>query len=893
MAEGEVRIRYVADRSQFDAEIKAMQATSDATVKAMGSQAKAAGDTLAAGVTAATAKITDAERKLAAEIKAADTALRARAKALDLTTGQLSRLDRAMATSATATTKLADTTGNARAASANLNAQIFDIGQQLSAGTNPFVILTQQGPQVAQALAGADDAVGVLKTSLMQMTAIVAPIAGIVAAGYVAWRIYAEDSERAAETATKVKAALDAMRPAMDATTDATIRLRVATGDLTEQEGALLTAATQAHRAYQTATAETRAEVAALHKQQSGIKTQLVDAAEAFLDVVDVAGLNSLVFDALTTSGEELQEQIDAVTGAQGAQIDILRTQVKTTKDAIVADGKRKTSMEALSAATKELEERNKRLAEAARKAMEAQIDRLASLLGLVVEAERAFAAEAEAADLAAQATAGAVSRAALAQWGALSAAVDEAIPADALSRADQLRLLLLDLELAAAKSGEAASALASDLERVRSAIATEDAARGMAMVAEQTAQARDAAREFLGVLERVGTAAQGVASSIVGLVDSLTGGALSSLLSGDGLIATAGTEGEGGGAAEAAVDAALAFVDQVIAELPRVLSAVADGIPKLIAAVTAALPEVVQALIDELPTLVDGLAETIPALLVELATQIPILVTAIVEQLPTLVTALVQAIPTIIRALVAGLPDLFDAIFAAIPEIIIAVVDAIPDIVMALVEAVPVIVTSLISAIVTELLPRLPEIALALAKALIVTGVNVVLSMAEQFVSFLVEDIPVFIEGLIKELPTVVKELAAAGAEFAAQVIAGLGRFFSDLIKEIGSLGTKKTETFGDTPGPIKVGVEGMTARFAAGDVVVAARTRQAARQQLGPEPTARAPIAAASTSPPPRLDISDGHVLLDGLFRRNIASGGTLSSLRHSPAHVEVYRR
>lgn len=56
--------------------------------------------------------------------------------------------------------------GNAAQQSRNLGYQISDIGVQLSSGTSPFIVLAQQGPQVANALEGARGAVGRFATFL-------------------------------------------------------------------------------------------------------------------------------------------------------------------------------------------------------------------------------------------------------------------------------------------------------------------------------------------------------------------------------------------------------------------------------------------------------------------------------------------------------------------------------------------------------------------------------------------------------------------------------------------------------------------------------------------------------------------------------------------------------
>lgn len=81
----------------------------------------------------------------------------------------------------------------------------------------------------------------------------------------------------------------------------------------------------------------------------------------------------------------------------------------------------------------------------------------------------------------------------------------------------------------------------------------------------------------------------------------------------------------------------------------------------------------------------------------------------------------------------------------------------------------------------------------------------------------------------LVIELPIALYEAAVAFAkglgEAVTQALRKLVSFFKDVINEIISLGTKKTDTFGDTPGAQRAGPGGMTARFAPGDFVIAAQ--------------------------------------------------------------------
>jgi murein DD-endopeptidase MepM/ murein hydrolase activator NlpD len=73
----------------------------------------------------------------------------------------------------------------AQQASRNLGFQIADIGTQLSAGTSPFLILAQQGPQVANALEGASGAVGRMATFLSSWQGALILAAGTLAAQFI------------------------------------------------------------------------------------------------------------------------------------------------------------------------------------------------------------------------------------------------------------------------------------------------------------------------------------------------------------------------------------------------------------------------------------------------------------------------------------------------------------------------------------------------------------------------------------------------------------------------------------------------------------------------------------------------------------------------------------
>ena len=138
-------------------------------------------------------------------------------------------------------------------------------------------------------------------------------IAEAAAIAYVAYRVYTEESDRAAESALWLASAEAALTPILDDTRDATINLKVATGELTEEAGALERASIRAFAAYQEATGGTRKQLSALKAEQSGVFTQMVDMAESVMPAWTPL---AIVVDGLTTSSGEYQVQVDGLQGS-------------------------------------------------------------------------------------------------------------------------------------------------------------------------------------------------------------------------------------------------------------------------------------------------------------------------------------------------------------------------------------------------------------------------------------------------------------------------------------------------------------------------------------------------------------------------------------------------
>ena len=453
-----------------------------------------------------------------------------------------------------------------------------------------------------------------------------------------------------------------------------------------------------------------------------------------------------------------------AGTDAQAAAADALRIQFENEAKA-AADAKAATA-----AATKA----RKAATAAAKRQRAAAAETRKEVAALAKEEKQAAQAAADAASLAADIQAEALeavaaqAEATRSMLAGLSAEVDALIPPAALSRVDELALLLMSLEGEASRSDTAARALAEDIERVAAALKDAETAEPFKGIGEGFGSMQEPIDRLLKAMWneipeawqnifRKGKEIAGkigeVWGGVAGGLGAVTGGALDLPLG--GIVGAAGGGKEG---AEEMVDQSLAFIDGLVEGLPAFLNALVKGIPQII-------------------------------------------------------TSLIDGLPALIQALIANLPALV---------------------------------------------------------------VNLVTSI---------------IGGLIANLPALIKALIVGIAKGIFRMLKALARFFADVFRELGSFGRKKTKTFGDTPGVLTVPPTGLTASFAPGDRVVAARSQQGLVNQLGaPRALDRPPVNAGPSAV--RLDIADGHVGLDRLFRRNMQNGGALAP-RARTGRVAVFNR
>ena len=201
------------------------------------------------------------------------------------------------------------------------------------------------------------------------------------------------------------------------------------------------------------------------------------------------------------------------------------------------------------------------------------------------------------------------------------------------------------------------------------------------------------------------------------------------------------------------------------------------------------------------------------------------------------------------VTGLIDGAADMIDAIVEALPAVVDGLVDSAPRLIDSIVSAIPQLVVALAKAA--------PQIAIDLATAFAI-------------------ELPI---ALLANLPAIARSLAIGIGEGFVEAGARIKRVIGDIFREIATGGRADTRTFGDTPGPTRVGPGG--ARVSAGDYVVAARSREGLAAQMGGQPSPQAVVVT--------LDVRDGPVSL-GLSRavaRDLSrrGAGRDSSGRRSP--------
>lgn len=544
----------------------------------------------------------------------------------------------------------------------SLQKNLLDVVQSLVAGQAPMQVLSQQGPQLAEAFAQAGDTAGLLKEAFGGVIAAAAPIATALAAAAVAaaalgtaYVVVANQTESAATSTAGLVLQVEASRAALDrarASTSqqaAALRGLAASAATAQEDLAVLVGTADRHEVTM------RREIAAMEDRNRASAL----AATANLAAAETALQNERALlrntNASVTARAEASAKIKALEQeirAQQAVVAQARQTLDSEREAIelAADYRRET--EASEAALQ-------RRAEAQQAA--------AAASAAAAEADREAAAAAKEA-AAAQAAAATAAREWAMQQGMVAAAAQD------LARvAPELEALVALLEQAAAV----------ELDRV---FADLDAS-----VADTTSALRD------GLLSPI-SAAVGAAKDLGQSLSSAAGvdlsGGLTTAIIGmardsveaerDALAAVADARaglreavasGDAGAIAEARAALATARTELQAARPEAFVTGLIEGAADMVQGIVDALPAVVDGLVSSAPALIDGIIGAIPDLVVALAEaspQIAIdLATALAIQLPIqLLAAAPQIAVSLARGIAGGFVEAAGRIRAVIGDI-------------------------------------------------------------------------------------------------------------------------------------------------------------------------------------------------------------------------------
>ena len=273
-----------------------------------------------------------------------------------------------------------------------------------------------------------------------------------------------------------------------------------------------------------------------------------------------------------------------------------------------------------------------------------------------------------------------------------------------------------------------------------------------------------------------------------------------------------------------ALVDAVLMIIQVIIQQLPTIIEALIQGILQLVVMLLAAIPKLVVGILEMIPQLIQAILSAVVVIIQEIVAQLPTIIKALLMAVTDIIIAVVEMIPGIITSIVKMLPSLIMAIVNLIPALLEGVVDALPVIIKALINSIPVVTKAIFMELIPAIFMAIPQIIGGLFKAIFY-------------------EIPLAIGELMVQLGTALYKLLDEGMKTVSQ-------FFGDIIDEIASLGAAETKTFGDTPGAVRAGAGGLSARFAPGDYVVAAQDpavllQQALDAMRGQAASALAPAA------------------------------------------------
>lgn len=612
----------------------------------------------------ATGGLTDAEKRLLAQMLATEKKLEDRARVTGLAADQIRALERGVkqqaAAEAAAAASAKEVTANAidsgkameRAAQGGrvLQYQLMDITTQLAGGTNPLVILAQQGPDVAMAFQAGGGAAATFRAAMAPLTGalsagavILPPLALAVAAVGTAYAVTANHMESLIPTSQVVN---DLLREQGSVAGQLSGELESTAGQWTKFTERMAATALEIER----------------------INTGLVNVAAAMAkaegDVITQGGRALLV---TSQRVEELRRLIAAEQDAQESG----RLNLAETEKSVATEAKYRRELEqqqALFASRKTAFDNAKEQAAAVAEynaVLANEEIRLAEKTKQTTEATKAKAAAERAAAewtkeamyanelyyARLQATLDAIQAGEDAAW-ANAAKTDTAItrlidktnalaPPEVGTRLQQLNLLLGELETRASASAEANAQLKESIQQVTAARDAEAARPAVTQSLQGPAGAASALSAVAGGVGGIASAAGPYGAAVMAGLSLVQG--------------LSPKEGEVG-----LIDQAQVFIDDLLTSLGQLPTAIMEQLADV-----------------DLSALSMQISETIESLLVGLTEALPTLIPFILELFLRiqigLLPMIIQAIPAVVDAVIEvfGDPDTWREMAQAMLEAI------------------------------------------------------------------------------------------------------------------------------------------------------------------------------------------------------------------------------
>ena len=414
-------------------------------------------------------------------------------------------LGTAMRDAEKAAKKLADEANKAASGTKNLGDAAGKTGQASSKLAGALGLVSPAAAGAARDLADladvaevADEVGAALGISTTALTAALGLAAVAVAAAYVAWRIYSEEGDRAAQVAASVSAALEAQEPILRTMRAAQLDAAEATGALTEAQARQLRQGAQLLDAYGASTKEAADKVAALHAEEGTLGRHIADVGEALESSPFGWALTTSALDAFTTSTSEAQAEVDGLMGTMS----------------VAAAATEKTRIALNTVATETDKAKN-----AAKAATPVEADLTAELLKQAEAAQRV--ADSFAAKLAAIEADAAAADAIVARSGAFRLSEVERLQAEQESAVDDYTAKAKDGALLTADIAAGEASIRANYQDQITAATERAAAERVAIevaAAEQVAAAQAAAMtEAVGRITEVG----GYATQALGMISS------------------------------------------------------------------------------------------------------------------------------------------------------------------------------------------------------------------------------------------------------------------------------------------------------------------------------------------------------------------------------------